>query len=257
MRGSAAGRRRSPQPAGLREVVRGAPLRQGRPKGAGEPQAPVGCRGYPHARLCRWATVVAAAREGCTSEHGRRAGASTLHAEMRSAWSGPKRGPEMRPRAARRAAGGGKGCSPTPGPPKGGGGRRLPWGAGGYPHARLCRRATVVAAAAEAAHRSSVMSGSEWTRAEMRSAWSGPGRDPGKCPRAACLPGRGVQGSPCKLPRSQPRGCFAAVPFEHERRRARANERRHDCCLHAAARRARPDRRPVAGKACGDRRRGR
>ena len=28
----------------------------------------------------------------------------------------------MRPRAARRAAGGGKGCSPTPGPPKGGGG---------------------------------------------------------------------------------------------------------------------------------------
>ena len=143
------------------------------------------------------------------------------------------------------------------GRPKGAGGRRLPWGAGGYPHARLCRRATVVAAAAEAAHRSSVMSGSEWTRAEMRSAWSGPGRDPGKCPRAACLPGRGVQGSPCKLPRSQPRGCFAAVPFEHERRRARANERRHDCCLHAAARRARPDRRPVAGKACGDRRRGR
>jgi len=102
MRGSAAGRRRSPQPgraahrsmgderervrymrrcgprgadrrggrgcvpgqpAGLREVVRGAPLRQGRPKGAGEPQAPVGCRGYPHARLCRWATVVAAAAE--------------------------------------------------------------------------------------------------------------------------------------------------------------------------------------------------
>ena len=211
MRGSAAGRRRSPQPgraahrsmgderervrymrrcgprgadrrggrgcvpgqpAGLREVVRGAPLRQGRPKGAGEPQAPVGCRGYPHARLCRWATVVAAAREGCTSEHGRRAGASTLHAEMRSAWSGP-------------------------------------------------------------------------------------GRGPGKCPRAACLPGRGGQGSPCKLPRSQPRGSFAAVPFEHERRRARANERRHDCCLHAAARRARPDRRPVAGKACGDRRRGR
>ena len=211
MRGSAAGRRRSPQPgrtahrsmgderervrymrrcgprgadrrggrgcvpgqpAGLREVVRGAPLRQGRPKGAGEPQAPVGCRGYPHARLCRWATVVAAAREGCTSEHGRRAGASTLHAEMRSAWSGL-------------------------------------------------------------------------------------GRGPGKCPRAACLPGRGVQGSPCKLPRSQPRGSFAAVPFEHERRRARANERRHDCCLHAAARRARPDRRPVAGKACGDRRRGR
>ena len=176
MRGSAAGRRRSPQPgraahrsmgderervrymrrcgprgadrrggrgcvpgqpAGLREVVRGAPLRQGRPKGAGEPQAPVGCRGYPHARLCR--------------------------------------------------------------------------------------RATVVAAAAEAAHRSCVMSGSEWTRAEMRSAWSGPGRGPGKCPRAACLPGRGVQGSPCKLPRSQPRGSFAAVPFEHERRRARAN----------------------------------
>ena len=211
MRGSAAGRRRSPQPgraahrsmgderervrymrrcgprgadrrggrgsvpgqpAGLREVVRGAPLRQGRPKGAGEPQAPVGCRGYPHARLCRWATVVAAAREGCTSEHGRRAGASTLHAEMRSAWSGP-------------------------------------------------------------------------------------GRGPGKCPRAACLPGRGVQGSPCRLPRSQPRGSFVAVPFEHERRRARANERRHDCCLHAAARRARPDRRPVAGKACGDRRRGR
>ena len=211
MRGSAAGRRRSPQPgraahrsmgderervrymrrcgprgadrrggrgcvpgqpAGLREVVRGAPLRQGRPKGAGEPQAPVGCRGYSHARLCRWATVVAAAREGCTSEHGRRAGASTLHAEMRSAWSGP-------------------------------------------------------------------------------------GRGPGKCPRAACLPGRGVQGSPCKLPRSQPRGSFAAVPFEHERRRARANERRHDCCLHAAARRAGPDRRPVAGKACGDRRRGR
>ena len=108
-----------------------------------------------------------------------------------------------------------------------------------------------------AAHRSCVMSGSEWTRAEMRSAWSGPGRGPGKCPRAACLPGRGVQGSPCKLPRSQPRGSFAAVPFEHERRRARANERRHDCCLHAAARRARPDRRPVAGKACGDRRRGR
>ena len=204
MRGSAAGRRRSPQPgraahrsmgderervrymrrcgprgadrrggrgcvpgqpAGLREVVRGAPLRQGRPKGAGEPQAPVGCRGYPHARLCR--------------------------------------------------------------------------------------RATVVAAAAEAAHRSSVMSGSEWTRAEMRSAWSGPGRGPGKCPRAACLPGRGGQGSPCKLPRSQPRGSFAAVPFEHERRRARANKRRHDCCLHAAARRARSDRRPVAGKACG------
>lgn len=130
-------------------------------------------------------------------------------------------------------------------------------GCRGYPHARLCRRATVVAAAAEAAHRSSVMSGSEWTRAEMRSAWSGPGRGPGKCPRAACLPGRGVQGSPCKLPRSQPRGSFAAVPFEHERRRARANERRHDCCLHAAARRARPDRRPVAGKACGDRRRGR
>ena len=102
MRGSAAGRRRSPQPgraahrsmgderervrymrrcgprgadrrggrgcvpgqpAGLREVVRGAPLRQGRPKGAGEPQAPVGCRGYPHARLCRRATVVAAAAE--------------------------------------------------------------------------------------------------------------------------------------------------------------------------------------------------
>ena len=184
MRGSAAGRRRSPQPgraahrsmgderervrymrrcgprgadrrggrgcvpgqpAGLREVVRGAPLRQGRPKGAGEPQAPVGCRGYPHARLCRWATVVAAA--------------------------------------------------------------------------------------AEAAHRSSVMSGSEWTRAEMRSAWSGPGRGPGKCPRAACLPGRGVQG-----PRSQPRGSY---------------KRRHDCCLHAAARRARPDRRPVVGKACG------
>ena len=28
----------------------------------------------------------------------------------------------MRPRAARRAAGGSKGCSPTPGPPKGGGG---------------------------------------------------------------------------------------------------------------------------------------
>ena len=161
MRGSAAGRRRSPQPgraahrsmgderervrymrrcgprgadrrggrgcvpgqpAGLREVVRGAPLRQGRPKGAGEPQAPVGCRGYPHARLCRRATKVAAAREGCTSEHGRRAGASTLHAEMRSAWSRPKRGPGMRPRAARRAAGGSKGCSPTPGPPKGGGG---------------------------------------------------------------------------------------------------------------------------------------
>lgn len=86
MRGSAAGRRRSPQPgraahrsmgderervrymrrcgprgadrrggrgcvpgqpAGLREVVRGAPLRQGRPKGAGEPQAPVGCRDLP------------------------------------------------------------------------------------------------------------------------------------------------------------------------------------------------------------------
>ena len=200
MRGSAAGRRRSPQPgraahrsmgderervrymrrcgprgadrrggrgcvpgqpAGLREVVRGAPLRQGRPKGAGEPQAPVGCRGYPHARLCRRATKVATAREGCTSEHGRRAGASTLHAEMRSAWSRPKRGP-------------------------------------------------------------------------------------GKCPRAACLPGRGVQG-----PRSQPRGSFAAVPFEHERRRARANKRRHDCCLHAAARRARPDRRPVVGKACG------
>lgn len=153
----------------------------------------------------------------------------------------------MRPRAARRAAGGSKGCSPTPGPPKGGGGAAGSRGVQGVsPHARLCRWATVVAAAAEAAHRSSVMSGSEWTRAEMRSAWSGPGRGPGKCPRAACLPGRGVQG-----PRSQPRGSFAAVPFEHERRRARANKRRHDCCLHAAARRARPDRRPVVGKACG------
>lgn len=100
---------------------------------------------------------------------------------------------------------------------KGAGEPQAPVGCRGYPHARLCRRATVVAAAAEAAHRSSVMSGSEWTRAEMRSAWSGPGRGPGKCPRAACLPGRGVQGSPCKLPRSQLRGSFAAGSFEHDR----------------------------------------
>ena len=134
---------------------------------------------------------------------------------------------------------------------RGAGEPQAPVGCRGYPHARLCRRATVVAAAAEAAHRSSVMSGSEWTRAEMRSAWSGPGRGPGKCPRAACLPGRGVQGSPCKLPRSQPRGSFAAVNFESESSCTRANIFLHFFCHDSSARLSRPDRRPVAGKACG------
>ena len=138
MRGSAAGRRRSPQPgraahrsmgderervrymrrcgprgadrrggrgcvpgqpAGLREVVRGAPLRQGRPKGAGEPQAPVGCRGYPHARLCRWATVVAAAAEAA-HRSSVMSGSEWTRAEMRSAWSGPGRGRDLNLEAA-------------------------------------------------------------------------------------------------------------------------------------------------------------
>ena len=93
MRGSAAGRRRSPQPGRAahrsmgdeRERVRY--LRRCGPRGAGR-----GGGGLP------------------------------LQAVLGSAWSGPKRGPGMRPRAARRAAGGSKGCSPTPGPPKGGGG---------------------------------------------------------------------------------------------------------------------------------------
>ena len=109
-------------------------------------------------------------------EHGRRAGSERY----------------MR-RAVRERDRGGRGCVPggrarevegvlPSRPPKGAGEPRLRGARGGIPMRGSAAGRRMIAAA-EAASRSCVMSGSEWTRAEMRSAWSGPGRGPGKCPR--------------------------------------------------------------------------